>query len=188
MKEYEFTLKFSLNDASEKADTYIEALEREGCDDAIIGIGQNGRIALQFNREGNSALQAVISAIKDVEKAIPNAKLIEATPDLVGVTDIAQTLSLSRQYMRKLMLNNKDSFPTPIHEGKASLWHLSTVLGWLKKENRYSISGTLLDVAEANMQLNFYKEASNFSASIQDQLARISKENLTSCYTKRKPT
>jgi predicted DNA-binding transcriptional regulator AlpA len=99
----------------------------------------------------------------------------------VGVTDIAQTLSLSRQYMRKLMLNNKGSFPAPIHEGKASLWHLSTVLAWLKKENRYSISGTLLDIAEANMQLNFYKEASSFSLPIQDQLARISKENLTSC-------
>ena len=181
MKEYEFTLKFSLNGESMEADTYLEALEREGCDDAIIGIAQNGRIALQFNREAHSALQAVISAIKNVEKAIPTAKLIEATPDLVGVTDIAQTLSLSRQYMRKLMLSNKDSFPAPIHEGKASLWHLSTVLAWLKKEDRYSINGALLDVAEANMQLNFYKESSNFTSSIQTQLAEISKENLTSC-------
>jgi len=181
MKEYEFTLKFSLNSESIEADAYVAALEREGCDDAIIGIGQNGRIALQFNREANTALQAVISAIKNVEKAIPTAKLIEATPDLVGVTDIAQTLSFSRQYMRKLMLSNKDSFPAPIHEGKASLWHLSTVLAWLGKENRYSINTTLLDVAEANMQLNFYKESSSFSSSIQSQLMEISKENLTSC-------
>jgi len=51
MKEYEFTLKFSLNDASEEAEAYIEALEKEGCDDAIIGIGANGRIALQFNKK-----------------------------------------------------------------------------------------------------------------------------------------
>ena len=180
MKEYEFTLKFSLNDVSVNIDSYIDILYKENCDDAIIGIAKNGRIALQFNREDNTALQAVISAIKDVERAIPNAKLIEATPDLVGVTDIAQTLSLSRQYIRKLMLSNKGSFPTPIHEGKASLWHLSTVLAWLKNENRYSISGTLLDIAEANMQLNFYKESVNFSSSFKTQLAKISKENLAS--------
>ena len=181
MKEYDFTLKFSLNDGSEEAEAYIEALEKEGCDDAIIGIGAKGRIALQFNREANTALEAVLSAIKNVEKAIPNAKLIEATPDLVGITDIAKTLRFSRQNMRKLMLNNIDTFPRPVHEGKSSLWHLAPVLAWLKKENRYSINGALLDISEATMQLNFYKESSNFSSPIQEQLARISKENLTSC-------
>jgi len=180
MKEYEFTLKFSLNDTLGKADRYIEALGKEGCDDAIIGVAQSGRIALQFNRASYSALQAVISAIKNVEKAIPNAKLIEATPDLVGISDIAQVLSLSRQYTRKLVLSNKDTFPTPVHDGKTSLWHLSTVLAWLKKENRYSINAALADVAEANMQLNFFKESSSFRSPIQAQLATISKQNLTS--------
>lgn len=182
MKEYEFTLKFSLGDASVNTDTdtYIDALYKQNCDDAIIGIAKSGRIALQFNREANTALQAVISAIKDVERAIPNAKLIEASPDLVGITDIAQSLSLSRQYIRKLMLSNKGSFPTPIHAGKASLWHLSSVFAWLKKENRYSINATLSDIAEANMQLNFYKESANLTSLFQTQLAKISKENLTS--------
>lgn len=180
MKEYEFTLKFSLNNPSDKPDSYIEALGKEGCDDAIVGIAQKGRLALQFNREAYSALQAVLSAIKNIEKAIPNAKLIEATPDLVGVSDIAQVLSLSRQYTRKLILSNEGSFPVPVHDGKTSLWHLSTVLAWLKKESRYSINVALADIAEANMQLNFYKESSNFSPSIETQLTVISKENLTS--------
>jgi len=47
MKEYKFTLKFSLQD---NPDAYIEKLGIEGCDDALIGIGQSGRIALNFTR------------------------------------------------------------------------------------------------------------------------------------------
>lgn len=169
MKEFEFTLKFSLTDDSIDADTYIEHLAEQGCDDALIGIGQNGRIALQFNRQAENALDAVFSAIENIKAAIPNAKLIEATPDLVGLTDIADVLGYTRQNIRKLMLNNKVSFPTPIHEGKTSLWHLSIVLNWCKQVGRYSIDESLLDVAKANMQLNIAKEATSLESSVQSR-------------------
>ena len=107
-----------------------------------------------------------MSAINEVKRAIPGAKLIEATPDLVGLSDIAEILGFSRQNIRKLMLNNQASFPAPIHEGKASLWHLSSVLTWLQQENRYSIDEPLIHVAKANMQLNIAKEAANLEASL----------------------
>ena len=96
MKEFEFTLKFNLSGSSIEPDAFIERLEKEDCNDALIGVGQKKRIALQFNREAETALEAVISAIKDVERAIPDAKLIEATPDIVGLSDIAQMLNFSR--------------------------------------------------------------------------------------------
>lgn len=164
MKEFEFTLKFSLTDDSIDADTYTGHLAEQGCDDALIGIGQNGRIALQFNRQAENALDAVFSAIENVKAAIPNAKLIEAMPDLVGLTDIADVLGYTRQNIRKLMLKNKNSFPTPIHEGKMSLWHLSSVLNWCKQAGRYSIDESLLDVAKANMQLNIAKEVASLES------------------------
>jgi hypothetical protein len=47
--------------------------------------------------------QALLSALSDVQRVMPDAKLVEASPDLVGLTDIANLLGFSRQYMRKLL-------------------------------------------------------------------------------------
>jgi hypothetical protein len=79
MKEFEFTIKFSLGDADADPETYVDRLYGAGCDDALIGIGQTGMIALDFIREANNALEAVISAIEDVKRVIPDAQLVEAT-------------------------------------------------------------------------------------------------------------
>ena len=170
MNEFEFTLKYGLTNAPLEPEAYVERLGEEGCDDALIGVGQSGRIALQFDRMAENAFDAILSAIKDVKRAIPDAKLIEATPDLVGLSDIAEILGCSRQNIRKLMLNNRASFPTPIHEGKAALWHLFSVLTWLQQGNRYSIDETLLHVAKANMQLNIVKETANLDPSLQAEV------------------
>ncbi|MDP2714570.1 hypothetical protein [Rheinheimera sp.] len=75
MKLYEFTLRFTLPDANQNAENSIAALAQAGCDDALIGIGQPGRIALQFSRKANTAFAAITSAIKDIKIAIPRAKI-----------------------------------------------------------------------------------------------------------------
>ena len=170
MNEFEFTLIFGLTGDLLEPDAYIERLGKAGCDDALIGVGKSGRIALLFNRGAENALEAVLSAIRDVKRAIPDAQFIEATPDLVGLTDIAEVLGCSRQNIRKLMLKNRASFPAPIHEGKAALWHLSSVLTWLQRENRYPVDETLLLVAKANMQLNIAKEAAKLDPSLQAEM------------------
>lgn len=158
MKEYEFTLKFNFPDTSANPEIYLESLAQAGCDDALIGIGQKGRIAFNFNREADSALSALCSAIEQVKSVIPDAQLIEATPDFVGLSDIAEVVGCSRQNLRQLMINNRTSFPQPVHEGKAAIWHLSNVLDWLKERDGYVIEDSLLDVAKAAMQLNITKE------------------------------
>jgi predicted DNA-binding transcriptional regulator AlpA len=173
MNEFDFTLKFGLTSAPLGPETYIERLAEEGCDDALIGVGKSGRIALQFTRAAENAFDAILSAIKDVKRAIPDAKLIEAAPDLVGLSEIAEILGFSRQNIRKLMLNNQASFPVPIHEGKAALWHLSSVLTWLQQENRYSIDEPLLHVAKANMQLNIAKETAKLDPSLQAEVISV---------------
>ncbi len=170
MREYEFTLKFSLQDASLDPEVYVEQLGAQGCDDALIGIGQNGRIALNFTREASAAFDAISSAISDVKRVIPDAKLIEATPDLVGLTDVAEILGFSRQNMRKLMLASGAAFPAPVHEGKSSIWHLFQVLTWLKDEKTYQIEDTLLEIAQTNMQVNVVKEANNIDPGLQGDL------------------
>ena len=169
MKTYEFELKFSLPRTAPDSGYFIERLGETGCTDALVGIGQSGRIAFHFNRDANCAFEAVLSAIKDIKQAIPEASLIEAAPDLVGLSDIADILGYSRQNIRKLMMNNLASFPTPIHEGKTMLWHLSSILSWVKEGNRYEVDELLLDVASTNMQLNIAKETVHLDAAIHEQ-------------------
>jgi hypothetical protein len=87
--EYEFTLKYKLSDKESDADALVERLAEAGCDDALVGTGQKGRIALNFIREAASAKEAIISALTDVKRAIPHARLLEVTPDFVGLSDVA---------------------------------------------------------------------------------------------------
>jgi len=79
--EFEFTLKFAIPEALEP-EKLEERLFEAGCGDAIPGLGQTGRLALNFTREASSAEAAMASALKDVRKAIP-----EARPQLSGHTN-----------------------------------------------------------------------------------------------------
>ena len=158
MKTYEFTLKYSLPDSESDVDELVERLGEAGCDDAVIGIGQPGRIALEFARVADSAFDAISSAVTDIKGTIAKAKLIEATPDLVGLTDVADVVCCSRQNIRKIMVSSGGTFPPPVHDGKPALWHLATVLVWLKESKSYQVEDDLLEVASINMQFNVAKE------------------------------
>src|SRR5699024_7031602 len=144
--EFVFTLKYKLPPSEQDMDALVDRLYGAGCDDALIGIGCVGRVALEFAREANNAQSAMDSARADVEGVIPGAQLIEAAPDLVGLTDIAKVVSVSRQYMRKLMETHGD-FPAPVHEGKQAIWHLADVLEWLQAERGFTLPTGILDVA-----------------------------------------
>ena len=154
MTEYEFTLKFNLQNAQADPQEYVELLGRNGCDDALIGIGQRGRIAFSFIRESTSAYEAVSSAIEDIREVLPNARLVEAAPDLVGLTEAAELLGFTRQNMRKLMIRAGATFPAPVRDGKPTIWHLSQILVWMNKTRKYEIDEALIDVAKTNMEIN----------------------------------
>ena len=157
--EYIFTLKYQLVDQDGEPDTLIELLGAVGCDDALVGVGQPGRLAMEFSRESGSAEKAIRSALADVKKAIPSARLIEVSPDFVGLTDVADIVGISRQAMRKLMLAHRAAFPMPIHEGSASIWHLAEVLDWFKARGGYQLDDRVLGVARAALEVNIAKEA-----------------------------
>ncbi|MFM0754718.1 helix-turn-helix transcriptional regulator [Paraburkholderia strydomiana] len=157
--EYTFTLKYKLAAQDCDLDAIVERFGEAGCDDATIGVGQPGRLALVFSREGTSALEALVSALGDVKEAVPSARLVEAGPDFVGLTDVAEIAGVSRQNMRKLMLSHAVEFPPPVHEGSASVWHLSDVLDWLNSRGGYDINAEVFDVARSAKQINLAKEA-----------------------------
>lgn len=156
--EYTFTLKYQLTEQDANHDELVERLGAAGCDDALVGLGQPGRIALEFVREAESAQAALTSALADVKQAIPSAKLIEAAPDFVGLTDVADVVGMTRQNMRKLMVSHATTFPTPVHEGSASVWHLAEVMSWLQTRGAYKVEASVLEVALTAMQVNLAKE------------------------------
>ena len=156
--EYIFTLKYQLADHDCDPDALVERLGAAGCDDALVGVGLPGRLALEFSREADSAEEAMRSALSDVKSAVSSARLVEASPDLVGLTDVADVVGVSRQAMRKLMLSHRATFPVPVHEGSASIWHLAEVLQWLKGRGGYTIDAGVLEVAKVALTVNIAKE------------------------------
>jgi predicted DNA-binding transcriptional regulator AlpA len=169
--EYEFTLKFAVPGTN--AEEFVERLGAAGCTDALVGIGQPGRIALNFTREANSAMSAIASAIEDSRRAIPTAKFLEITPDFVGLSDVAELVDVSRQNMRKLMLKHAATFPSAVHEGSSAVWHLYPVLQWLSDHANYSVPQALFDVAHIAMQINLAKESKQLERGVQHEISEL---------------
>ncbi len=165
--EYEFTLKFRLDPADTNHDEIVERLGAAGCTDALVGVGIAGHLGLAFVREAVSAEDAILSAINDVKMAIPRAKLVEVGPDFVGLTDVADLVGVTRQNMRKFMVTHPAAFPSPVHSGNTSIWHLALVLQFLG-ERDYKLAQTLVDVAEAAMRVNLTKEATLLGRPVDD--------------------
>lgn len=158
MSAYEFTLKFAVPSGLNR-ETLEARLFEAGCDDALLGSGQRGRVALQFTRAATSAREAVESALRDVRAALPQARLVEAEPDRVGVSDLAELFDFSRQNMRKLVQTHTETFPLPLHEGRSALWHLADVLDWFEVRQLRTVDPTLREVARASMAVNVAREA-----------------------------
>mgnify|MGYP001561638178 CR=1 FL=1 len=163
MSEYEFTLTFSLPKEQADPEQNLDALYEAGCDDALIGTGQPGSIALEFVRKAESAAAAVYSAIANVKAAIPGAELMEAKPDLVGLTDVAEIVKCSRQNVRKYMVSYPD-FPKPVYTGTTSLWHL---LEFARFE-KFNIPCTIAELARTTFRINLDIQQLRYKKAVKD--------------------
>lgn len=172
MSEFSFTLIFTLPEKGQSIDLWVEALGAQGCDDALVGVGVTGRIALNFMREAQDAKQAVVSAIKDVKRIIPGVELVEAMPDLVGLTDIAELLGFSRQYIRKVMVS-REAFPQPVHDGKTAIWHLEPVLRWMSEAGVSKVPLALVELSAVTRQCNLQREIAALDPTVQKQLGQL---------------
>ena len=171
--EYTFTLKYQLSPWDINLDELVERLGADGCDDALTGIGLPGRLALLFTREAPCARDAILSALADVRRIAPSAQLIEATPDFVGLTDVAETVGMTRQNMRKLMISHSASFPVPVHDGAASVWHLADVLAGLAERGSYDLDPTLVEVANTTMQVNLARSVRRLRPDFRQELTEL---------------
>ncbi|MCA1175876.1 MULTISPECIES: DNA-binding protein [unclassified Pantoea] len=160
--EFEFTLRFQLSEAVTD-DEALERLGAAGCTDALVGTGVAGKLSLMYCREAENAQQAIRDALAEVTQALPDAELIEAAPDLVGLTDIAELIGVSRQNMRKLMLTHSPQFPRPIHDGKTALWHLVDVVEWPNQRGSSRVTPGISELAYATLQLNLQQALQRYA-------------------------
>jgi hypothetical protein len=71
--EYSFTLTYQFVG---DIDRLLEKIGESGCDDALVGLGRPGHVALAFTREVDCFNAATALARLDVERTIPSAGLV----------------------------------------------------------------------------------------------------------------
>lgn len=158
MNSFEFSLTYMVP-VIDDMELYVDRLADATNDDAIIGISDNGRLTLDFEKEGNAIFALVEQAIYEVKSEVPEAKLVEVTPDLVGITELAAMLDVTRQAARKMWEKNMPNFPAPIKygNGMSPIWHMASVLDWMDKSDKYETPDGMLEVAKIAMKQNLIK-------------------------------
>lgn len=124
--------QFGLTIRGKFSDALLDALFEAGCDDATIS--HKGELLFaDFDREAESLLEAIISAIGDVE-SVDNLEVLHVDPDeLVWAAEIAERTGRTRQSVDQLIKGHRGPgvFPAPAsHATRNPLWRWSEVEGW----------------------------------------------------------
>ena len=134
MNGFEFTLVFE-TESDSLTDELVDRLYGSGLDDALIseraGIGY-----ADFSRDASSVLEAVSSAIEQIEGSGIGARVIRIEPDdIVTVSDIAQRLNRTVESIRLLVKGERGpgGFPPPaarVTGRKSRVWRWADVVAW----------------------------------------------------------
>jgi len=129
MNEFSFTL---ILDASGLSDSQISALYETVPDSTASE--RNERAYVGLDREAPDFATAVVSAIEDVERALPHVRVLALEPeDLVSQSDIAQRRGRSRESVSQLVKGERGpgDFPQPRYfVADRGLWRWRDVEKW----------------------------------------------------------
>lgn len=160
MKDYEFALRYHVGSMDLTMDQIDDALFEAGCDDALVSHNGAGLIELDFTREAESVAEAVESAMECVKNALPNSVLVEAKPDYVGVTDVAEYCKVSRQYIQKLLSTHVINLVPLTVVGKSSVYRLAPAIAEIKKREvpGLTLPPELEELSALTMKINLQNE------------------------------
>lgn len=121
-----------------QTDEALNALAKAGCDDATVG-SSGGVQHLDFDREADSYLAAVTSALNDVEVAVAGVRVVRILPDeYVTLAEIGERTGRTRESVRLLSNGERGpgSFPPPAARGdeRNKLWRWSEVALWFASQ------------------------------------------------------
>ncbi|MFC0444221.1 hypothetical protein ACFOD1_02795 [Pseudidiomarina halophila] len=154
MNSYEFSLRFDVADCGLDHDEMDDRLFDSGCDDALVRHGRKAELLIEFDRQGATALETIETAKRQVIEALPEARLLEAKPDFVSPTDIAQVYGLSRQRVQILMQTQLARIHAFTCVGNTQVFRLVTVIDELTKQGKQDVDDTVREAAFAAMQMN----------------------------------
>jgi hypothetical protein len=153
MATYVFRLVVNETIDTDGANRLYEA----GVDDGVPESGPAGH-SIGFDREAPSFRSAVLSAIKEVEKA--QFEVLRVEPDeLVSAADIAERTNRSRQSISALINGSRGpgDWPRPVAGNvRSPLWRWGDVAAWF-------------DGFDASQQID--KEQTTFTAAVNEVLA-----------------
>lgn len=113
------------------SDDVLDSLFEAGCDDATFST-KDGLTFASFAREAASLLDAVLSAIDEIESV--GLEVLRVDPDeLVWASEIASRTGRSRQSIDQLVKGRRGpgEFPAPAsHATRNPLWRWSEVEAW----------------------------------------------------------
>jgi hypothetical protein len=152
MAEYTFTLIIQGD-----VDAHLNELFEAGCDDATFG-SVDGVHHADFDRDAPTLLDAIASAIRDVE-SIPGLRVLHIEPDdLVTASEIAARLGRTRESIRLLIAGERGrgDFPPPVSHlrSKHRLWRWADVALWAgQSDSDMAQEARLLAATNAALEL-----------------------------------
>jgi hypothetical protein len=136
MSKYEFTLIVDGPDLQDES--LVESMFEAGFDDATIGRVGSIRY-LDFDRGAESFADAVFSAAKSLESAVPGARVVQLDlDDLVTMSEIAERVGRTRASVRLLINGDRGpgGFPAPAthFRRRQRMWRWHEVAVWLTNQ------------------------------------------------------
>jgi hypothetical protein len=180
---YTFTLL--LHGADPLTEENMQALDKAGCTDALFG--RRGTVAYaDFDREAASFGEAVLSAVRDVEGAIPGLKVTRVEPeDLVSASQIAVRTKRTRESVRLLVEGRRGpgNFPAPAVwvSSTRKLWRWTDVADWFSTSLQNPVSDVEMAafVASVNAVLTVRRHSAFLpSGPSKRQLAKLLAEDI----------
>jgi hypothetical protein len=146
-----------LSGVSEPDGRLEDALFEAGCDDATLAF-RNGVGYLEFDRRSRSLDTAILSAVRDVERADPRLTVARVEPgDSVNASEIARRIQVTREYIRLLAQGKRGEgdFPAPQSgiTGKTLVWSWAGVVRWMFQHNLLD-DVVVVDTAETIRDIN----------------------------------
>lgn len=130
--EFSFTLLLAASELSEEQ----MRLVYDRLPDANLS-QRDGRVYVGFDREGLSFADAVVSAIIDLERVLPDTPVLELEPEeLVFMADIAMRRNRSKESVSLLVEGRRGpgGFPAPAYVTAGhKLWRWSEVERWFDR-------------------------------------------------------
>jgi hypothetical protein len=156
----QFTFQLFCLDVDTADERFLDRLYEAGCSDATVFF-KDGYVCLSFARRAQSAERAVVTAIRDFERAGIGGVVERVEPDdLASLAEIAKRIGVTRaslqKYARGASKVGRD-FPGPVQNlssPRRELFSTAEIMRWMLSRRRACIPAESLELFQAVANTN----------------------------------